>query len=279
MRVFHWRPDGPLGVHVDRIWGWESHAQEKVRLPILMPGTGAEVFFHYRTPFRFEDCTKTQRTMPSSHLICARRKVITLCDSGDVGFLAVRFRAGSIHRFTDVRPNDLADNLISADQLWGKAGRQLHDALLCSDVPSDRAAILQSFLLDRLDGGHGDEVIERAVQSIYYDCAKVTISSLAGTLGIGRRQLERRTRRVTGQSLVELRTASRFQKVVRHLLLTPSANPLSTVLKYGFYDQSHFTRTCKSFGLPPPGAAIRKARSKTHFYNPPSRDFASCWSR
>lgn len=273
MKVFHWRPTGALGVHVDRIWGWECNGSEEVALPILMPGTGAEVFFHFRSPFLFEDAEAGQKAAPITHLVCARRRAVKFLASRDVGFVAVRFRAGSIYRFTQVPANELADSMLPAEQLWGASARRLSETVRASANLAERLHAIQNYLLDRFARSRGDELIETAVRRTYYDCDRISIAALARSLGISRRQLERRVRSVTGQTLVEIRSTSRFQKVIRDMLLDPSANLLDTVLKHGYYDQSHFSRCCRDFGLAAPGAAISSAREVTHFYNPPSGSF------
>lgn len=42
-------PPAELRPWVERFWSWESDCA--VPLPLLLPGTGADLFLHYRTPF------------------------------------------------------------------------------------------------------------------------------------------------------------------------------------------------------------------------------------
>lgn len=275
MKVFRWRPDGPLSFHIERIWGWESDGPEKTAFPLVLPGTGADVFFHYRAPFRFHDPAGIVREAPLAHLICARRKAINLLTGDSVGFIAVRLRAGSLYRFTNVPADELADSLLPTDELWNADGRTLSDAVRAAGNWPERLTAITRFLTDRLDRHRPDELVERAVRHIYYGCSNISIARLAERLGIGRRQLERRMRSVTGQSPVEIRSASRFQKVMRHMLLNPTDNFLVTLLDFGFYDQAHFSRACRAFDLPPPCRTLAMAQRMTHFYNPPLNDPAS----
>ncbi len=269
MKVFHWRPTGALVGHVDRIWGWEASGPKEVRLPVLVPGTGAEVFFHYRSPFVFDDPSSGRVAAPAAHLVCARRKVVKFLPSTDVGFVAVRFRAGAIHRFTAVPARELADSMMSAEELWGASARRLSKEVRASEGFAERVEAIQRFLSGLLAKGRGDELVEEAIRRTYYGCAEISIAALANSLAISRRQLERRVSSVTDQTLVEIRSTSRFQKVVRDMLLDRTAGLLDTLLKHGFYDQSHFSRYCRRLGLGPPGAVISAARGATHFYNPP----------
>ena len=102
MRTFHVFPDDALKPFIDRLWGWESTLDEVVLLPTVLPGTGAELYFHYRMPFRRMTEQGPQSLCDTAHLLRVRRQPIPLCSGSDVGFIAVRFRAGMLHRFTDM---------------------------------------------------------------------------------------------------------------------------------------------------------------------------------
>jgi AraC-like DNA-binding protein len=275
MRARCWKPAGPLSAHVERVWGWESTTSVAGAMPLVLPGTGADVFIHYRAPFRATDADGTIRNTPAAHLICARRKPMALQTQGAVGFIAIRFRAGGLYRFTNAPADMLADSTLPVEALWGAAGRALADEVSRAAGWEQRVEAVKRFLSGRLTVCHADDLVERAVRHLYYGCASTPVARLARTLGIGTRQLERRVRSVTGQSPVEIRTASRFQKIMRRMLLHPSDDFLTTILRYGFYDQAHFARTCRSFGLPSPQRTLAMARTMSHFYNPPPHGPAS----
>jgi AraC-like DNA-binding protein len=270
MKVFHWKPAGALARHVDRIWGWEGDPGERIALPVLLPGTGAEVFFHYRTPFRAAVGEAPLRILPQAHLICARHGLMKLDAQGEVGFAAVRFRAGSLHRFVRLPPAELHDATLSARELWGAEGAGLADAVVEASSTQERMLLLTAFLCRRLGAGKPDALAEDAVRRTYEHCAHLTLTTLADELGIGSRQLQRRVKAATGQTLAQIRRASRFQKAMRTLLLSPQIELLGPVLEQGFFDQAHFTHSCAELGLPAPGRVRARTRGLTHFYNPPA---------
>jgi methylphosphotriester-DNA--protein-cysteine methyltransferase len=279
MKVFHWIPQGALARHVDRIWGWEGAPVQPVALPILMPGTGAEVFFHYRAPFRAAMGAAPARLLPQAHLVCARRGLMHLAAQRDIGFVAVRFRAGSLHRFFRLPPAELHDSTLSARELWGAEGAQLAEEV--AEEVAGAAAIgarlrlLTRFLCARLAAARPDVLAEEAVRLTYERCADVKLSALAAELGVGPRQLQRRVQATTGQTLVQIRRASRFQKAMRALLLDPQTTLLGPILEQGFFDQAHFAHCCDELGLPAPARLRVRQRGLTHFYNPSARAAAT----
>lgn len=268
MKTFSIRPIGPLRRYVDRIWGWESVGNELVDLPTLLPGTGAEVFFHYRTPFRRQVEDRCE-DLGAAHLICVRRRPMRLAAARDVGFVAVRIRAGFVHRPTNLPGSDLVDQTPSVDALWGKAGAHLKRQVCAAPRRADIVRLLSRFLMERLEIGRSDPLVECAVEALYHECTRISVDRLASDLGIARRQLERRFKALTAQTPVEVRQLSRLQKVIRTLMLDPTASVLDVALGFGYYDQSHFVHSFKRLGLGPPQRHISWARSRTHFYNTP----------
>lgn len=273
MRRFHVFPDDALKPFIDRLWGWEGTRDEMVLLPTVLPGTGAELYFHYRLPFRRVTAPGAQILCDAAHLFCVRRQPIPLCPASDVGFIAVRFRAGMLHRFTDLPGNELVDRVLSIDDLWGVPGKRLAARVAESGSIPERLRLIQDFLSKRLRVEAADELVERAVSSLYREASSLSIEQLALRMRIGRRQMERRFLQLTGQSPAEIRRLGRFQKVARSLLLVPSATPLDVALAHGYYDQSHFSRDFRELACASPGRFLEMARAKTHFYNTPRKTF------
>ena len=268
LQTFYGRPHTVLQPYIDRFWGWESQGHEAIALPTVLPGTGAEFFFHYGTPFRGnEDVTSSSGEFGQAHLLCVRRTPLALAPSSNVGFIAVRFRAGAVHRFISVPGAELLDSNWSATDLWGAAGTTLAERIRDAASFSERMTHLQSFLARQLLVRRSDLVVEAAVACLYQNAATTTVAQLAQHLGIGRRQLERRFLALTGQTPVEVRRTSRFQKTVRSLLLDPSVTAADAALAHGYFDQAHFIHDFKALATISPQQWLRAARSKTHFYN------------
>lgn len=268
MRIFHHFPIPKLSPYVERFWGWEADAGEAVSLPTILPGTGAEIFFHYRMPFRQVE-GKSIFALENSHLLCVRSRPIALAEMGEFGFVAIRFRAGALHHFIPVSGRELLDQQPRAADLWGASGNELAKQVSGARCNRVRVDLLQKFLLLRLEECAPDKLIGIAASRLYRHCDTLTITALATQLDVGRRQLERRFLDATGQTLVEVRRLSRFQKTARTLLLDQTATCADSALTNGYYDQSHFIREFQSLTSLSPLSYLKQARLKTHFYNTP----------
>lgn len=268
MRIFHARPHPLLRPYVARIWGWEAEAGEQVNLPFVLPGTGAEVFFHFGTPFRRIDDGTQQGT---AHLLCLRHHPLALAPLSGLAFIAVRFRAGRLWDLIDPPAAECLDQAMPVEALWGSPGRDLQEQVAtAADFPA-RRQLLEHFLLRRLEGSRTDPLVTAAVARLYRHPQTTAINALAQALGLGRRQLERRFQAQEGLSPVEFRRRIRFQKTVRHLFLDPALPLLDAALDQGYYDQSHFHRDFRDLTGQAPAQHLAAARQTTHFYNTPGK--------
>lgn len=256
---------------MDRLWGWESESEEVVLLPKLLPGTGAELYFHYGEPFRIENDGAHALTVDVGHLFCIRSAPISLLPTSGIGFVAVRFKIGMLHRFTTIPANELADCQLSITDIWGTSGSRLSCHLSYARSHQERIALIQQFLMSHLRAESADQMAEQAMTQLYRRCSSLSIDTLASELGLGRRQLERRFKAFSGQSPREIKSLIRFQQTVRGLMISPSANTADQAFAHGYFDQAHFIHDFRRrIGLTPQ-QYLRAARPMTHFYNTPLR--------
>lgn len=274
MRTFNCLPHPALRPCIDRFWGWECAPGEQVALPVVLPGTGAELFFHHGTPFRGKESAESgaagRPPLARSHLLCLRHRPLPLAPLHGVGFVAIRFRAGRLGHLAAVPAAECLDEPLSIEALWGAAGRGLAERVQAAPDFPRRVEIIEEFLLGRLEHCHGDALVAAAIDRLYRNPG-MAVGELADALGIGRRQLERRFLAREGLTPAEFRVRVRFQKAVRSLILDPARPLLDAALEQGYHDQSHFCRDFKALAGQSPGRYLAAARELTHFYNTPRR--------
>lgn len=259
MRTFHQLPAPELRPYIARLWGWQCASGEVVALPELLPGTGAELYFHTGTPFA--------ASAGRGELLCLRGRRVALGEVAGAGFIAVRFRIGMLARFTDLPMAELVDQRLGVDALWGTAGNQLVTRLGNVGELPEQLWLIENFLRQQLRERARDALVEQAMPLLYRPGAAPSIERLAELSGLGRRQLERRWLRASGVTAAAMRGLCRFQHSVRALLLDPATEATDTALKHGYYDQAHFCRDFQSRLGQSPLSFLQSARTRTHFYN------------
>lgn len=266
MRIFQHLPGPRLRPYIARIWGWQAEADEMIHLPELLPGTGAELYFHFGSqPYGSDGMALA----PASELICLRQRRVDLGKVRNLDFLAVRFRIGMLPRFVGMPVGELLDARLPLEALWGMAGLVLQQRLHALETIGQRVALIEAFLARQLAAHSGDLLIEQAQALLYRHAGALSIDGLAKLSGLGCRQLERRCLQAAGISPGEMRGLCRFQQAVRALLLNPGESLSALSLRFGYYDQAHFCRDFARRAGCTPRRFLHAARERTHFYNTP----------
>jgi len=267
MHTYTIKPRRELQTYIERYWGWES--ADDVRLPTLLPGTGAELIFHYGAPFivaSSEDDAFLRVSL--AHLLCVRSRPYCLRACLPLGFLAVRFRAGAFRHFCRISLEELNDSTCGIGDIWGKAGQELAQRI--GDAPTLQARIdyLESHLLECFSRyAQTNAYIDIALNQLYCHHNVVQIESLAKQMRMSRRHFERTFKNTVGVSPKLFQRLSRFQQTVRDLLLANETSYLPMALAHGYYDQSHFIKEFRALAQDTPSSFLQPATFLSHFYN------------
>ena len=261
-------PRAELQAYVDRLWGWESDLA--LPLPAMLPGTGAELLFHYRRPFAIHSRQRGLMQLGPAQLLCARRHPHQPLAQAAVGFIAVRFRSGALRHFCPLPLAELRDDALAIGEVWGQSGRDLAERVALAGGTGERVALLEDWLMRCLGRHHQVQpAIEAALRQLYYGHREVRIESLADSLGMSRRHFERVFRAQIGVTPKSFQRTARLNLTVRELLLSGCADYLGAALDHGYYDQAHFINDFQSLVGDSPASFLRSTARVAHFYNPP----------
>ena len=256
-----------LRPYVDRIWGWESDAA--VPLPLLFPGTGAELVFHYGAPFSVSEESGERLLSARALVMCLRSRACQLVATGPIGFVAVRLRGEALRHFADTPLATWIDGFAPIET--GVRGDWDDVPELLAKAPGfgARVAILEA----RLERHFAQRevrpsLMDRAVAKLYYNAESIHVADVAGGLNMSARHFERMFRDATGLTPKRFQRVARFHHVMRRLLLERRSGYLETALAGGFYDQAHFIHECRDFTGHAPGELLTRERFLSHFYNP-----------
>lgn len=264
---WHLRPDVRLQPFIDRYWGWEGLHPLPPRLP---PGTGSECVFHYGSPYLLDG-----KESPRGVLLCLRTRSIAISENGAHGFVAARFRGGSLRHFCGVPLAHLHDQHWPVQAIWDDDAERLTDRLALADSPADRAALLDQFFLARLGrhedrSGHG---LDTLLDKLYY-APGTGVDALAEQSGWTRRHLQRKFTDTYGLGPKQFARIARLGHTLRLLALSPGMPAVDAALRMGYFDQPHFIHDTRALTGHTPQAIVTGLREKSHFYNPPSRPIA-----
>lgn len=154
--------------------------------------------------------------------------------------VAVRFRPGTAPPVLGVPADAVRDGRVPLRDLWGADADRLAEAVAKA---RDRRAALVAAVRERL--GPPDPLVPRAVAAL----ARGSVRDAADELGIGERQLRRRSLAAFGYGPKTLQRVLRFQ---RALSLVRAGEPqAAAAYAAGYADQAHFAHEVRDLAGEP----------------------------
>jgi AraC-like DNA-binding protein len=175
--------------------------------------------------------------------------------------LGTQVRPGAVAALLGAPAGELLNGRVELAELWGRAGREVADRMAAGSLEQAVAA-LEAALLARLHeaelAGAALDAVPGRVRALVSRAGQPDVRSLAGDIGLGERQLRRRSVAAFGYGPRTLGRILRFQRVIG-ALRDPAAPPLAELAaREGYTDQAHLTREVSTFADLTP-AALRIA--------------------
>lgn len=234
-------------------------------MPHISPGSGMDLYFHYRQPFVLHE----YGVLPASHLVYSASQSRKILPAGQVGFVAVRFRCAMFGNFTDVPACELADSFAEAGTLWTSKGRELETQIAAACSFEERVRLLELFFLKQL-GMHQKKasIWNDVINELFYHHDEVRLDQLAKKMKITPRHFLRVFRETSGMTPKHFQQLSRFRAVMKELLITRTTRYLPVALDKGYFDQAHFIKEFKRFMGETPASYLTADNFQSNFYYP-----------
>lgn len=171
--------------------------------------------------------------------------------------VGIRALPGAAPSILGIPASELVDTRAGLEHLWGRTADRLTELLTETQSDEEALAVLQRELVTRIPRAEPpDPLVGRAVASL--GLPNAALGDLSDELGVGERQLRRRTIAAVGYAPKTLQRVLRFQ---RFLKLARSDRGRGTGLaqlaaENGYADQAHLTRECVALGGLPPRSLL-----------------------
>lgn len=150
-------------------------------------------------------------------------------------------------------PRQLAGAIVSLDDFFGPAGRDLAGRLRDASSWERRFALLEAFLLKRAETGpQPNPAVARAWSRLHSTAGKVSIGDLAVELQMSRRHLTATFHEQVGLPPKTVARLLRFERVRKRLPESP-VRWAEVAQECGYCDQSHLNRDFHDFAGTTPG--------------------------
>ncbi len=245
-------PGPALRPYIERYWMLEfDHPGLPAPMIKVLPYGHPEFVFHYGDPFRLYDNLK--KTVPHAELRALvggqRKKHVYLQPTGKTGFFAVRFRPAGLFRLMGGPMNELTEQSLSLEEVYGALVHSLIDAIWNATDFENRVDIAEHFFGQQLLRRE-DKVVyaHHAARYVRENGGQVTVAELCRKLGIGERQVEREFKEKIGITPKYFIRISRLDNAFKMLRQHPSLGWAELAYECGYADQAHFINEFRSLG-------------------------------
>jgi AraC-like DNA-binding protein len=245
------RPGAVVAQFVKCYWVLEDEAPS-LQPQTIVPDGRAELLINLHEPFLEERDGKWER-QPNSFLVGQLTGPFTIRPSGPVRAIGVRFRPEGAYRLVQLPMFELTDATVAVDDISQRLSRKI-DRLRGQRSVAEQIRSLEKFLSAAANQTDEDRLVSVAVSELERANGDIAVSTLAHSLGMSFRQLERRFRNAVGIAPKLFSRMQRFQQIFRNA--EANANWVDAAVSCGYYDQAHLIRDFREFSGTTPTALL-----------------------
>jgi len=240
-------PSNQLSPFIECFWILKSHGSSFKKRELIIPGGRVEIIFNLGNPVQWIDSKEpcAARSFDGAYLLGPRNRPFFVEQNCIVHAIGARFRHGGLASFCSIPTNDVINDVIQADQIFGTEINDLTQRLFEIDSAALSVNIIQNFLTQRI---YNVADTQRALQLISWvkESEYLTLNAVTEKTGIHYKKLERLFLRYTGYNPKNFTRVVRFYRTLKEM----NAKRLSLTgvgMNGGYYDQPHFIRDFKAF--------------------------------
>src|SRR3954454_15119553 len=153
-----YRPRPELAGLVEYFGYWQRETGEPHRSRAVPRGAATviiDVSGRQRVDFSAADGHTRLKVPPAFIAGAGTASYVTSIDASQA-VVTIHFRPAGALRFLGVPLAELENSCVGLDGLWGRYGASLHERLIATPSPAERVALLEAFLLQRLESHDQD---------------------------------------------------------------------------------------------------------------------------
>ena len=262
-------PGPPLAGFVDYLWYFED-LQVSHRMENVVPDGTFELIIDLRDePRKLFDRNDVSRhqSFRRGWMSGGHSQYIVIDVLPGASMMGAHFKPGGTAPFLGVPADDLADQVVELDQLWGAEALLWREALLEARGGKAKLRLLEYLLgrrfcstsLSRFNSNR----VKQAVHRLGQGAAPMAIAALADQLGVSHKHLIDEFRRTVGLTPKTFSRICRFQGVLGRIHAQKQVEWADVACACGYYDQAHFVHDFKEF------AGLNPTRFLTHTLGDP----------
>ncbi|MCW5874769.1 MAG: helix-turn-helix transcriptional regulator [Anaerolineales bacterium] len=246
-------PTPPLDRYIEVLW--YQHIPIYSAREIILPSPHLELIFNFGEPHKvFTTPDLAQFTTHEKAWLAGLQSRYFAIESRTSHMIGARLKPAGAAAFFPGDISQLSDRVTPFDAIIGaEAAAALHAALSAATEDATRFAVLEDFLLQRLQESRpGLELALEAVQRIQAAEGNLGIAELSTSLHVSHKHLIEVFTATVGLRPKQFARVIRFSSLLPELFSSNLPDWAALAHKAGYHDQSHFNREFQLFaGLTP----------------------------
>jgi AraC-like DNA-binding protein len=244
------KPAPPLSRFVELLWYYQDQPKPHQKERLMPDGCASLIINLNQDEIRLYDpydlnriCRLSGCSVGGPHTEC-----FVIDSDEQVCVIGASFRAGGAVPFLRLPSDELHNQHVSLEDLWGNLARELRERTLAAKSPQAKLRVVELALLERAAGMFdGQPVVEYAVESFLNAPATTRITQVADKTGFSSRRFIELFKQHVGMTPKLFCRVRRFQKVLRRITSGKPVNWSAVALDGGYFDQAHFIHDFRAF--------------------------------
>lgn len=247
------QPPQALCPYIENLWIWSgqprSDGLDRI-LPDGAPGLIINLLEDETRIYRVSDNTLVQR-LDGCGFDGAHLRPFVIDTREQIYVAGINFRPGGAWPFVKAAQDELLNIHLSLQDIWGTDVASLREQLLLAKTPAEALITLEHVLLSNLRNPlQRHPAVQHALTQIQKNPGSIRVEECLQPGNVGSRRLTRLFELETGMTPKRFARLLRFRQVISHLHQHTASAVLDwtdIALRYGYYDQAHFSRDFKEF--------------------------------
>ncbi|MDX2078535.1 MAG: AraC family transcriptional regulator [bacterium] len=252
-------PAIPLRPYIENYWILKTQSSQDMPIQeaIFVDGR-ADILINFGVSYLRGNPQHPLVPITFSNLDAQRTYPVVIHQIGAIHLIGVRFKIGGLAPFIRYPLYELSDNVFPLGDILGQGACDLEEQLYDIPNPSAQIGLLDAFFLKLLRLHDSYQLVMTISRQLI--ARQLSIQQISADMGYSIRSVDRLFRQMMGFSPKFYARIARVEAVIETLYKNPIISMAELALKFGYYDQAHFSKEFKDFTGQTPLAYREKLR-------------------
>jgi AraC-like DNA-binding protein len=264
MSLYQRIPAAPLNEYVGWLWCFSDYYPDHERQFVLPDGTFELIINLEDRPRKLFDRHNftRHRSFRRGWISGTQREYLVIDALPGSSMIGAHFKPGGAGPFVGLPADELCDQVVELDALWGNGAWEWRDRLLAAMNPLEKLTLLEQLLLQRLLQWQRDaernKKVNWALTRFLRESQVQSIHAVATELGMSHKHFISQFKSEVGLTPKLFCRIRRFHQVLARIHSRRSVVWADVACSCGYFDQAHFVNDFVAFAGVNPSAYLRQ---------------------